>query len=65
MGKVNEVSDVEAEALVTSTQRLKTKAAEQRRRAEHAARDSFVTPGNTRQRSTEENGVPLVGIATH
>ena len=33
-------------------------AAEQRRRAEHAARDSIVTPGNTRQRSTEENGVP-------
>ena len=34
MGEVNDVSDVEAEALVTSTQRLKTKAAEQRRRAE-------------------------------
>ncbi len=34
MGEVNEVSDVEAETLVTSTQRLKTKTAEQRRRAE-------------------------------
>jgi hypothetical protein len=34
MGEVNEVSDVEAEALVTSTQRFKTTAAEQRRRVE-------------------------------
>ncbi len=32
MGEVNEVSDVEAEALVTSTQRFTTTAAEQRRR---------------------------------
>ena len=67
MGEVNEVSDVEAEALVTSTQRLKTKAAEQRRRAEHAARDSSLSSRlcDIRQRSTEANGVPLCGIVTH
>ena len=34
MGEVNEGSDVETETLVTSTQRLKAKTAEQRRRAE-------------------------------
>ncbi len=40
MGEVNEVSDVEAETLVTSMQRLKTKTAEQRRRAEQDEAES-------------------------
>ena len=42
-------------------------AAEQRRRAEHAARDSSLSSRlcDIRQRSTEANGVPLCGIVTH
>ncbi len=42
-------------------------AAEQRRRAEHAARDSSLSSRlcDIRQRSTEANGVPEGGIVTH